>query len=158
MSRAERVSELIKQEISDIIIKKLHDPRIGFTSVVSVDIGADLKNANVFVSVLGPKKDQVSTIEALEHATKFIRRELGSRLQLRDVPTLCFKFDDSLERGAKVFAVLNRMEYAKKGIDVVIPEKLKTLKVIKRTAGKSLDLALQKRARHEKNNSRTKKS
>jgi ribosome-binding factor A len=109
MTRADRVAELIKQEVSDIIFKKLNDPRIGFASVTSVDIGADLKNAKIFISVYGTEKEQNDCMSALHSATKFIRRELGGRLQLRDVPEIIFRQDNSIERGAKVFAIINKL-------------------------------------------------
>jgi ribosome-binding factor A len=109
MTRADRVAELIKQEVSDIISRKLNDPRIGFASVTSVDIGADLHNATIFVSIYGTPEEQKGTMAALYSATKFVRRELGSRLQLRDVPEIIFKQDTSIERGAKVFAIINKL-------------------------------------------------
>jgi len=109
MTRADRVAELIKQEVSDIISRKLNDPRIGFASVTAVDIGPDLHNASINVSVYGTEKEQKDTMTALHTATKFVRRELGGRLQLRDVPEIVFKQDTSIERGAKVFAIINKL-------------------------------------------------
>ena len=110
MSRADRVAELIKQEISDIISRKLSDPRIGFTSVTQVEIGADLMNATIYVSVLGTEKEKCDTLAGLSHASRFIRGELGDRLLLRDVPQIHFKLDESLEKGSRVFAILNQLE------------------------------------------------
>lgn len=115
MSRAERVAELIRQEVSDIITRKLNDPRIGFTSVTGVDIGADLQNANVFISIMGTEEEKKNTMAALDHATKFVRGELGHRLQLRDVPEIHFKQDQSIERGARVFELLNQLRKEEKG-------------------------------------------
>ena len=114
MTRADRVAELIKQEVSDIISRRLSDPRIGFTSVTAVDIGPDLKNAKVYVSVYGEQKQKNDTMAALFSATKFIRCELARRMQLRDVPELLFKQDDSIERGSKVFEIINQLKKAKK--------------------------------------------
>ena len=114
MARADRVAELIKQEVSDIISRKLNDPRIGFASITSVDLGADLKNARIYVSVYGEQKEKNDTMAALASATKFIRCELARRMQLRDVPELLFKEDDSIERGSKVFAIINKLEKEKK--------------------------------------------
>jgi ribosome-binding factor A len=115
MTRADRVAELIKHEVSDIISRKLSDPRIGFTSVTSVDIGADLKNAKIFVSVYGTPEEKKGTISALISATKYIRGELAGRLQLRDVPEIIFRQDDSIERGAKVFDIINQLHKEKGG-------------------------------------------
>lgn len=114
MARADRVAELIKHEVSDIISRKLSDPRIGFTSVTSVDIGSDLKNAKIYVSVYGTPQEKNNTMAALASATRFIRGELGGRLQLRDVPEIIFRQDDSIERGAKVFEIINKLHKEKK--------------------------------------------
>lgn len=133
MTRADRVAELIKQEVSDIISRKLHDPRIGFASVTSVDIGPDLKNAKIFISVYGTEKEQNDSMSALHSATKFVRRELGGRLQLRDVPEILFRQDNSIERGAKVFAIINKLhrEDEQKALEV---KKVKSGKAAKKRA------------------------
>jgi len=110
MSRADRVAELIKHEISDIITRKVNDPRVGFISITSVEIGADLQNATVHVSVMGSDEEQKNTMKALQRATGFIRSELSKRMQLRDVPELYFKQDKSIEKAAKVFAIMNQLE------------------------------------------------
>jgi len=115
MSRADRVAELIKQEVSDIISRKLSDPRIGFTSVTAVDIGADLHNARIFVSVYGSEKEKNDTMAALSRATRFVRGELGHRLQLREVPEIMFRQDESIEKGARVFAIINKLHMEKEG-------------------------------------------
>lgn len=117
MGRADRVAELIKQEVSDIISRKLNDPRIAFTSITAVDIGADLQNARIYVSVLGSEQEKKNTMDALAHATKFVRGELGHRLELREVPQIIFKQDESIERGARVFEIINQLhkEEGKRG-------------------------------------------
>jgi ribosome-binding factor A len=109
MGRADRVAELIKQEVSDIISRKLNDPRIGFTSVTAVDIGEDLQNASIYVSVFGSDEQKQNTMNALSSATRFVRGELGHRLQLRDVPEIHFKLDESIEKGARVFEIINKL-------------------------------------------------
>ena len=113
MSRADRVAELIKQEISDIMMKKIRDPRIGFASITEVELTEDLKIAKVYFSILGTDKQKEDSMHGLESACGYIKRELGSRLDLRDTPELIFRRDDSIERGAKVFAILNQLEKEK---------------------------------------------
>jgi len=113
MARADRVAELIKHEVSDIITRKLNDPRVGFTSVTAVDIGNDLKNARIYVSIFGTPEEKKATMDALFSATKFVRGELGHRLQLRDVPEILFRQDDSIEKGAKVFEIINKLQQEK---------------------------------------------
>ena len=113
MARADRVAELIKHEVSDIITRKLNDPRIGFTSVTVVDIGNDLRNAKIYVSIFGTPEQKKDTMDALFSATKFVKGELGHRLQLRDVPEIIFMQDDSIEKGAKVFEIINKLHREK---------------------------------------------
>lgn len=151
MSRADRVAEQIKQEVSDIILRKLRDPRIGFTSVIKVDIGKDLENARIYVSVLGTEKEKEDTMTALEHAAKYVRGELGHRLQLREVPEVVFKLDESIERASKFFAVLNVVKKQEQG-EVLKPAKIKKL---------TKELVVEKKVRgksREKDNKRNKKS
>lgn len=119
MSRPERVAELIKREISSIIREKVSDPRIGFLSVTSVDISSDLKNAKIFISVLGDDLKIKETMQGLKSATSFIRGELGNNLDLRFVPDIMFVYDKSIERASKVLSIMTRMEMeskSKKGI------------------------------------------
>ena len=132
MSRADRVAELIKKEVSDIISRKLSDPRIGFTSITAVDIGPDLHNANIFVSIFGTDEQKTSTMKALEHATGFVRGELGHRLQLRDVPEIRFMRDDSIERGARVFEIINKLHKEEELKELEVRE----VKEVKRKKGK----------------------
>ncbi len=106
--RSERVSDQIKEEIADILMRKIKDPRIGFVTVTGVELADDLRNAKVFVSVLGP--DRASTLKGLESASAFIRAELGRRLRLRFIPELLFRYDDSAERGAHIMELLNEVE------------------------------------------------
>jgi ribosome-binding factor A len=151
MSRADRVAEQIKQEVSDIILRKLRDPRIGFTSVVKVDIGTDLDNACIYVSVLGTEKEKEDTMTALEHAAKYVRGELGKRLQLREVPEVVFKLDESIERASKFFAVLNVVKRQEQG------ETIKPSQIKKRTKELTVDKKARGRSR-EKDIKRNKKS
>jgi len=116
MARADRVAELIKHEVSDIITRKLNDPRIGFTSVTVVDIGNDLRNAKIYVSIFGTPEQKKDTMDALFSATKFVKGELGHRLQLRDVPEIIFMQDDSIEKGAKVFEIINKLHKEKEEV------------------------------------------
>lgn len=106
--RSERVSDQIKREIADILMRKIKDPRIGFVTVTDVDLADDLRNAKVFVSVLGG--DRSATLKGLESAAAFIRTELGHRLRLRFVPELLFRYDDSAERGAHIMELLNEVD------------------------------------------------
>lgn len=108
--RTERVSNLIRQEISGLIHEQVNDPRIrGLISVTKVNISNDLKNARVFVSALGTEVDKKEILQGLNAAGGFLRRELAARLTLRSVPELRFQFDDSIEQGFEVLQLIERV-------------------------------------------------
>ncbi|MBY0552296.1 MAG: 30S ribosome-binding factor RbfA [Candidatus Obscuribacterales bacterium] len=105
-----RVAQSIKRELSDIILRGLKDARIGgIVSVTDVECTNDCRHARIFISVFGDENQQKGTMEALEKHQGEIRGQLGRRLQLRFAPEITFKLDDSLERGAKVTALINQI-------------------------------------------------
>ncbi len=106
--RSERVSDQMKHEIADILMRKIKDPRIGFVTVTDVEVAADLKNAKVFVSILGDDKEK--TLRGLASATPFIRSELGKRMRLKFMPELLFRFDSTVEHGAHIMELLHSIE------------------------------------------------
>jgi ribosome-binding factor A len=106
--RAERVSDQMKQEIADILMRKIKDPRIGFVTVTDVEVADDLRNAKVFVSIYGG--DKAETLKGLESASAFIRAELGKRMRMRFTPELLFRFDATVEQGAHIMELLRTIE------------------------------------------------
>ena len=108
--RSARIGDLMKEEIADILMRKIKDPRIGFATVTEVVVADDLRNATVYVSVYGT--DRKETLAGLGSASPFIRSELGRRMRLRSVPELLFRYDDSVERGAHIMELLHEMEEA----------------------------------------------
>ena len=109
--RSDRVSDQMKREIADILMRKIKDPRIGFVTVTDVEVSHDLRNAKVFVSIYGGDKED--TLKGLKSAAPFIRSELGSRMQLRCVPELLFRFDSTVEQGAHIMELLREIEQQK---------------------------------------------
>lgn len=107
--RPERVGEAIKEEISDILRNEIKDPRIGFVSVVEVEVSPDLRHAKVYVSVLGDEEARVQSLKGLESATGFIRSEIGRRIRLRHTPEILFRLDKSIEHGVKIARLLNEI-------------------------------------------------
>ena len=93
--RPHRVGERIREELSAIMLSDLRDPRLGFVTVTEVQMTSDLRQARIFVSVLGDAEQQTSSLEALGAAGGFLRREISRRLQLRRVPALRFELDHS---------------------------------------------------------------
>lgn len=105
-----RVAQSIKKEMSDIIMRGLKDERVGgLVSVTDVECSTDCRRARIFISVFGTEEQQNGTIEALNDHVGQIRGELGRRLHLRFAPDVSFKLDNSLERGAHVSALLNKI-------------------------------------------------
>src|SRR3990172_466511 len=99
--RTERINDQLREEISDLVLRELKDPRIsGLVSITEVDVAPDLSHAKVFVSVLGSDEERASTMRALSAGAQFVRRELRRRLTIRRVPELEFLADDSLAHGA----------------------------------------------------------
>ncbi len=104
--RARRVGELLKKEISQILLRELRDPRIGFVSVTDVEVSGDLRHAKVFVSVYGSDKEKEDTMEALEQATGYIRKIVGERINIYHTPELLFRYDNSIERGVHISKII----------------------------------------------------
>jgi len=107
--RVARLREEIRKEASDIIQRRMKDPRIGFTTVTDVEVSADLRHVKIFVSVLGDEEARARTVEGLERAKGFVRTEIGRRIRLRHTPEIHFVYDPSLERGARVMQLLNEL-------------------------------------------------
>lgn len=109
--RQERVNSQFKEELADLL-RKVKDPRIGFVSVTDVEVTADLKQARVYVSVLGNEEAQKETMAGLRSATGFIRTELARRIRLRFMPEIEWRYDTSLEHGARINELLNQVRRA----------------------------------------------
>lgn len=108
--RLARLAGQFQVEISDIIRRKLKDPRLGFVSVTRAKVSADLSYASVYFSVIGSKNDTERTMTCLEHAANFIRSELGRRLHIKRIPELRFFYDDSSVKGARIEKILKNLK------------------------------------------------
>ncbi len=108
--RQQRIAEQIRDEIAQMLREEVKDPRIGFASIVKVDLSGDLRVAKVYVSVLGDAEAQKNTYKGLESALGFIRRELAQRLRLRFVPEVRFIMDTSIAHGARIAELIHRIK------------------------------------------------
>ena len=107
--RHERVAEEIRHELGIMIVGELKDPRLaGLATVTEVRMTPDLKQARVYVSVMGTQAEQSSTIQGLTAAAGFIRHELSERLQIRRAPELTFVLDRSEEYGQRIDELIRR--------------------------------------------------
>jgi ribosome-binding factor A len=107
--RTARVDQLLQEEISRIVVREVHDPRIGFATVTRVETSPDLRHAKVWVSIIGQPDERRTTFRALARAMPFVRHELGV-LRLRRIPELHLEIDDSVQRGARVLQILDDIE------------------------------------------------
>jgi len=109
--RAQKVAEAIKREVSDLLLRGIKDTRVrsGMVSVTNVQVSGDLRHAKIFVSVFGSEDDQEQAISGLQSALGYIRAEIGKRVNLRFNPELSLAHDRSLEQGAEVLALLDRI-------------------------------------------------
>jgi ribosome-binding factor A len=105
--RPDRVGDQIRQELSELLTRgAVHDPGIGFITLTRVKVSPDLQVAHVFYTSMGDEKARRETARALERATPFFRRQVGARLQLRRVPELDFRFDESIANQDRIEQIL----------------------------------------------------
>ncbi len=106
--RSQRLGILLREEIADIIMRRIKDPRLGFITVTDVELSEDLKIAKVFISVLKEEDKQV-TLEILNSAKGLIRSEVSKRVRVKFIPTLEFMIDKSIEHGNKIDRLLKEI-------------------------------------------------
>jgi ribosome-binding factor A len=103
--RAQRVSDLLREEIAEIVMKKVKDPRLGFLTITGVTITDDLKIAKVYVSIL-KGEERETTLDILNSAKGFIRGEIAKRVRMKTIPSLEFRIDESIEHGYRIDRLL----------------------------------------------------
>ena len=123
--RTRRVDHLLQEEISAIVQREVHDPRVGFVTITSVETTPDLRHATVYASVIGDDAQRKATMESLGRAMPFVRHQLGA-LRLRRIPDLHLREDDSAQRGTRVMQLLEQVEAELEGtaehVDEPMPE------------------------------------
>jgi len=107
--RADRVADLIKMEISDLLLKQVRDPRIGSITITGVKVSDDLRTARIFFVELGKDQCSEEVRAGLARATGFLRRELGRRLRLRLVPEIFFSYDPSFAYGNRIERLISEI-------------------------------------------------
>ncbi|HKQ98873.1 MAG TPA: 30S ribosome-binding factor RbfA [Candidatus Polarisedimenticolia bacterium] len=108
-TRTDRMADLIRDEISRMLLRDLRDPRLGFVTLTGASVSPDMRNVRVFISVLGDEKARAGSLKALRSASGLIQRTLFKNLGLRYAPTIGFALDDSLERGERIERVLREI-------------------------------------------------
>ncbi len=113
--RAARMAEMMREAISDILQHHLGDPRLGWISVVRVDLSSDMSHAKVFISVLGDEKAQEDSLRVLHRARGAVRAELAHRIHARKVPEIAFRADRSIEYSVRVQEILQELGFDSEG-------------------------------------------
>ena len=95
--RSEKVADLIHKEISQMLVKSIKDPRIGFVTITKETVSEDCRFAKVYYSVAGTLEERKRSMRGLDSAKGYVRKELGRRIRLRYIPEIMFQFDPSIE-------------------------------------------------------------
>ena len=118
--RRERVAELLREEISQLMMREMKDPRVRLASVSSVSVSPDLRQARVMISAVGADDERTAVVAAMRHAEGFVRAQLGNRLEnLRSIPHLRFELDESIAYSVRISSMLRTMDL---GADVIPDE------------------------------------
>lgn len=115
--RLSRIDHEMQRVLGTLISQELKDPRMGFTTVTRVEATQDLRFAKVYVSIIGDRHVARQTMDALEHAAKFLRGELGHQISLRYTPELTFVEDRTTERAIELSKTLREAETAESTVD-----------------------------------------
>jgi ribosome-binding factor A len=108
--RSGKVADLIQKEISQMLVKSLKDPRIGFVTITRVAVSEDCRIAKVYFSVVGTLAEKERSTTGLNSAKGYVRKELGRRMRLRYTPEIIFQFDPSIEYAIHIGEVLHHLE------------------------------------------------
>jgi ribosome-binding factor A len=111
----EKLVELLKRRVAQVVLYRLKDPRIGFVTITKIDLARDMKLMKVFYTVYGPKPDMTKTTCALEDAKGFIQREVAKTLRTRTMPSIQFVLDPSLDKAERVEQILQSLREEEPG-------------------------------------------
>ena len=112
-NRIQRIANLIKKEVAEMLIRGVKDPRIGMVTITEVTVSRDLRIAHIYYSALGSEKQIQDSAIGLRQATKFIQREIARRIRMRYAPAIDFQFDHSLEYGSHIDKILQDLSLPK---------------------------------------------
>lgn len=107
--RSEKIAEAIHETVSSVLSRGLNDPRIGFVTIIAVEINEDLTLARIFFTVIGDDDAKKNTEAGLNSAKGYIRKELGRVLTMRHIPEIVFKYDHSQEYGNRIDSILREI-------------------------------------------------
>jgi ribosome-binding factor A len=105
--RARRVEEQLKRLLAELVRREVKDPRVGLITITSAEVSKDLTHANVYFTPFAGIGDAAAALDALQHAAGFLRHQVRDRMRLRVAPEIDFRIDDSVERGARLSALIH---------------------------------------------------
>ena len=111
MRRPEKVAELVREEIAQIVGYELEDPRVAMVTVTDVRMSENLREARVYVTVTGTEQEGTAAMRALEHAAPYVRRQVALELNLKRAPEIHFVRDTVEERANRVDQLLDRIAH-----------------------------------------------
>jgi ribosome-binding factor A len=114
--RSARVSDLIREEVADIIMNRIKHKTLGFLTVTGAKVSDDLRNATIYLSVLNDAERE-KTVKKLNSMSSFIKGELGKRLKMKYIPKPVFKIDESIEYGRKIDKIFDDIESERSPVD-----------------------------------------
>ncbi|MCL0047526.1 30S ribosome-binding factor RbfA [Dehalococcoidia bacterium] len=107
--RVDRINGLLREEISKLLLREIKDPRLsGLLTITQVTTSPDLRNAKVYLSVLGDDEASTAALQGIQSAATFLRKQLRERLRLKYVPFLTFEIDDSMETSDHIFRLMDQ--------------------------------------------------
>jgi ribosome-binding factor A len=106
--RTRRIAEQLKRELAELLRSEADDPRLALVSITSVVVSRDLAHAKVYVTLLGYEDQRAQVVDALNGLAPELRRLLGRMLRLRVIPRLVFSYDEVIERGAALSALIDQ--------------------------------------------------
>ena len=109
-SRTQRIGDQIQRELASLVQLEMKDPRLGMVTINAVEVSRDLAYAEIFITLLGEDDEAArkNTVEILSHASGFLRSRLAKQMQLRMVPNLRFRYDESVARGQRLSALIEK--------------------------------------------------
>ncbi len=105
-----RAADLVQTHLTELLRTQVNDPRLEMVTITDVEVTPDARRADIYFTVLGGSQAQAEAQAGLEGAAGFLRRELGRRIRLRNTPELVFHWDESVERGERISALLDRLQ------------------------------------------------
>lgn len=112
--RKDRLEELIRRIVSEVIVKEIKDPRIGFVTITDVELNKDFSEARIGVSIMGSSKEVRKGMEGVRSSSGFVQKCLGKQLQIRNTPRVYFYMDKSVEKGVDMISKIEAITKADK--------------------------------------------